>query len=178
LIIDRTLNPRNKRPRSKLEGIHANLANILGEESLDALISLARLRRAWPHIVGTMMSTRTEPLQLQAIEDDGLCLWIGVDHSIMAQQIRFLRDDIRKACFKHAGLKNLHKISTRMMPGAGILPSKTPPHRRKVSFHEMRMLALNVSSIKDRTLRKAMFQAQVAQLAYDDHDSDQATTNR
>ncbi len=172
------MTPRNRRPRSKLQGIHGNLANILGEASLDALISLARLRRAWPHIIGTMMSTRTEPLQLQPIENDGLCLWIGVDHSIMAQQIRFLRDDIRKACFKHAGLKNVHKISTRMMPGAGIQPSKPPPERRKVSFHEMRMLALNVASIKDRALRKAMFQAQLAQLAYDDHDNDQATTNR
>jgi len=170
------LSPRNKRSRSKLQGIHANLAKILGEDSLDALISLARLRRAWPHIVGTMMSTRTEPLQLQPIENDGLCLWVGVDHSIMAQQIRFLRDDIRKACFKHAGLTSLHKISTRMLPGAGIQPSKAAPQRRKVSFHEMRMLALNVASIKDRALRKAMFQAQLAQLAYDDHESDQATT--
>jgi len=172
------LNPRNKRSRSKLEGIHANLANILGEESLDALISIARLRRAWPHIIGAMMSTRTEPLQLQPIENDGFCLWVGVDHSIMAQQIRFLRDDIRKACFKHAGLKNVHKISTRMMPGAGIQPAKAPPQRRKVRFHEMRVLALNVASIKDRALRKAMFQAQLAQRAYDDHDSDQPTTNR
>ena len=172
------MNPRNKRSRSKLEGIHANLANILGEESLDALISIARLRRAWPHIIGAMMSTRTEPLQLQPIENDGFCLWIGVDHSIMAQQIRFLRDDIRKACFKHAGLKNVHKISTRMMPGAGIQPAKAPPQRRKVRFHEMRVLALNVASIKDRALRKAMFQAQLAQRAYDDHDSDQPTTNR
>jgi len=169
------LSPRNKRSRSKLAGIHDNLANILGEDSLNELISIARLRRAWPNIVGAMMATRTEPLQLQHINDDGLCLWVGVDHSIMAQQIRFLRDDIRKACSKQAGVNRLYKISTRMMPGAGLKPAKEAPKRRSVSFHEKRMLALNVASIKDRTLRKAMFQAQMAQLAYDDQDSDQAT---
>ena len=170
------MSPRKKRPRSKLAGIHGNLAKILGEKSLDELINIARLRRAWPNIIGKMMATRTEPLQLQPIENGGLCLWIGVDHSIMAQQIRFLRDDIRKACFKQVGLNNLHKISTRMMPGAGLKPPKKPVKRRLISFHEKRMLALNVISIKDRTLRKAVFQAQMAQLAYGDQENDQATT--
>lgn len=162
------MSPRNKRPRAKLAGIHDNLAKILGEESLDQLIALSRLRRAWPHIVGAMMSLRTEPLQLQRIDDDGLCLWIGVDHSIMGQQIRFLRDDIRKSCFKQAGLSNVHKISTRMMPGAGIKKPKAPPQARHVYFHEKRRLALNVASIKDRNLRKAAFRAAMTQLAYDD----------
>jgi len=164
------MSPRNKRPRAKLAGIHDNLAKILGKDSLEQLISLSRLRRAWPHIVGAMMATRTEPLQLQSIEDNGLCLWVGVDHSIMAQQIRFLRDDIRKACFKQAGLSNLHKISTRMTPGAGIKPPKAPIQRRTVSWHEKRRLALHVASIKDRSLRKAAFQAALAQLAFDDSD--------
>jgi len=159
---------RNKRPRSKLDGIHDNLAKILGKDALDQLISLSRLRRAWPHIVGTMMATRTEPLQLQGIENNGLCLWVGVDHSIMAQQIRFLRDDIRKACFKHAGLTNLHKISTRILPGAGIKQPKAKPQRRTLQFHEKRRLALDVASIKDRTLRKAAFQAAMTQLAFKD----------
>ncbi|MBL4775650.1 MAG: DUF721 domain-containing protein [Mariprofundus sp.] len=159
---------RHKRSRSKLAGIHDNLAKILGEDSLDQLIGLSRLRRAWPHIVGAMMATRTEPLQLQPIEDDGLCLWVGVDHAIMGQQIRFLRDDIRKACFKQAGLSNLHKISTRMLPGAGLKAAKAPAQPRIVSFNEKRRLALDVASIKDRTLRKAAFQAHIAQLAYED----------
>jgi len=162
------MSPRNKRSRSNLAGIHDNLAKILGRDSLDQLISLSRLRRAWPHIVGTMMATRTEPLQLQPIEDDGVCLWVGVDHSIMAQQIRFLRDDIRKACFKQAGLTNLHKISTRMLPGSGIKAAKPTPQRRVISFREKRRLALDVASIKDRSLRQAAFQAQAAQLAYED----------
>jgi len=162
------MSPRNKRPRAQLGGIHDNLAKILGEESLDQLISLSRIRRAWPHIVGAMMATRTEPIQLQRIENDALCLWIGVDHSIMAQQIRFLRDDIRKACFKQAGLDKLHKISTRMMPGAGIKAPPPPAQPRPVSCHEKRRVALDIASIKDHSLRKAAFQAHIAQLAYDD----------
>jgi len=162
------MSPRNKRSRAKLGGIHDNLAKILGGESLDQLISLSRMRRAWPHIVGAMMATRTEPIQLQRIENDALCLWIGVDHSIMAQQIRFLRDDIRKACFKQAGLSNLHKISTRMMPGSGIKAPKPKAQPREVYFHEKRRVALDIASIKDHSLRKAAFQAHIAQLAYDD----------
>ncbi|MBN4077239.1 DUF721 domain-containing protein [Mariprofundus ferrooxydans] len=165
------MNRRNKRSRAKLAGIHDNLAKILGEESLNQLITLARLRRAWPHIVGAMMATRTEPIQLQGIENDGLCLWIGVDHSIMSQQIHFLRDDIRKACFKQTGINNLHKISTRMMPGSGIKAPPPPAQARRVHFHEKRRLALDVASIKDRSLRKAAFNAHLAQLAYDDAQS-------
>jgi len=166
------MSPRNKRSRSQLAGIHDNLGKILGQDSLHQLIGLSRLRRAWPHIVGTMMATRTEPLQLQPIENDGLCLWVGVDHAIMGQQIRFLRDDIRKACFKQADLTNLHKISTRMLPGAGIKAIRSAPPRNVVSFREKRRLALDVASIKDRTLRKAAFQAHVAQLTYDDEHND------
>ena len=50
------------RTRSKLTDIHQNLAEILGVERLDQLVGLSRLRKLWPHIVGSMLAQRTEPI--------------------------------------------------------------------------------------------------------------------
>jgi len=171
------LSRRKSRPRSRLSGLHDNLADILGEDSLTQLIGIARLRRAWPHIVGAMMAARTEPVQLEQLADDGVCLWVAVDHSIMAQQIRFLRDDIRKACYKHAGLTDLYRIRSRVQPGAGIKSNQKPPRPTALSFHQKRRLAQDVTSIKDRTLRKAAFQARMAQVMYADSDAEPFTTD-
>ena len=161
------MSQRNKRPHSRLTGLHHNLAEILGEESLDQLIGLSRLRSAWPDIVGSMMASRTEPVQIEHLTDSGFCLWIAVDHSIMAQQIRFLRDDIRKACFKHARISELHKIRSRMMPGAGIRTGEKLIRPKSLPFRTKRKLALELASIKDHALRKAAFHARLAQLAYE-----------
>jgi hypothetical protein len=166
------LSRRSRRPRSRLSGLHDNLAEILGEDSLTQLIGIARLRRAWPHIVGAMMAARTEPLQIEHLADDGVCLWVAVDHSIMAQQIRFLRDDIRKACFKHAGITNLYRIRSRVQPGAGIKAKQKPGKPAPLSFRQKRRLAQDVASIKDSALRKAAFQARMAQVMYADSPAD------
>jgi len=135
------------------------------------LIGITRLRRAWPEIVGPMMAQRTEPVQLEQLADDGICLWVAVEHSIMSQQIRFLRDDIRKACFKHARIKNLYKIRTRVQPGAGIKPKSAPTKPKRISFRQKRILAKEVAIIKDRNLRKAIFQAHLAQIAYSEEEN-------
>ena len=129
-------------------------------------MGMARLRRAWPDIVGPMMCKRTEPIQIEQLGDDGVCLWVAVDHSIMAQQSRFLRDELRKACFKHANITNLYKINTRVQPGAGIKAKAPKPVGRSLSFAEKRSVARDVAGIKDRTLRRAAFQAHIAQVAF------------
>lgn len=163
---------RSIRSRSRLSGLHDNLADILGQDSLTQLIGIARMRRAWPHIVGAMMAARTEPVQLEQLADGGVCLWVAVDHSIMAQQIRFLRDDIRKACYKHAGMTDLHRIRSRVQPGAGIKTKKNPGKPTPLSLSQKRKLAQDVASIKDSELRKAAFQARMAQIMYDDSTND------
>ncbi len=163
---------RRRRPHARLAGLHDNLAEILGKDSLQQLIGIARLRRAWPYIVGDMMAMRTEPLQLEKLADGGVCLWVAVDHSIMAQQIRFLRDDIRKACYKHAGMTDLHRIRSRVQPGAGIKPKQKPGKPTPLSLTQKRRLAQDVASIKDSALRKAAFQARMSQVMYaDSNDS-------
>lgn len=146
--------------------MHDNLADILGEESLAQLIGIARLRRAWPDIVGSMLAARSEPVQLEQLADEGFCLWVAVDHASIGQQIRFLRDDIRRACSRQTGIDRLFKIRSRMQPGAGIRPTAKPAGPRALPFAQKRELALELACIKDRTLRRAAFQARVAQLAY------------
>lgn len=129
---------------------------------------MARLRRSWSNIVGPMMATRTEPANIEKLADSGICLWIAVDHPIMAQQIRFLRDDIRKACFRHAGITNLFHIRTKIQAGAGIraaLPRKAVA--KKITLSRKKAVALELAGIRNRTLRKAAFKARVAQLAYE-----------
>ncbi|MDQ6992067.1 MAG: DUF721 domain-containing protein [Mariprofundus sp.] len=159
---------RNHRPRANLTTLQTGLSSLLGEESLEQLISISRLRRVWPHIVGPMMASRTEPVSIEPLRDDGLCLWVAVDHPMLAQQIRFLRDDIRKACFKHARLQNLYQIRSRIQPGAGIKQKVVvAPVAIPIAFAEKRALALGLRCIKNRSLRKAVFQARIAQLAYE-----------
>lgn len=154
----------------RMHGLSGDLGRILGDAALEQLIGLARLRRGWSDIVGPMMAQRTEPLQFEATSD-GRCLWIAVDHSIMAQQIRFLRDDIRKACFRLAGVDRLTHIRTRMVPGAGIRPAPAKPAPRPVSFADKRRLASELAGLKDRRLKRALFRARLAQLSYAGEDA-------
>ncbi len=181
------LSVRNRRSRAQLQGLSSNFADILGADALARISALARLRRAWLDIVGAMMARRTEPLQLETLDaagtalhagteashgDGGLCLWVAVDHAMMGQQIRFLRDDIRKACFRHAQIDNLYQVRTRLLPGAGV--RSQPPKRepRTIPFAIKRRLALDLASIKDRRLRSAAFNARVAQMAYQDEENE------
>ncbi len=162
---------KQRRSRAQLADLQHNLSEILGADAMQELIGLARLRRFWSDIVGSMMAGRTEPIQIEHLPDGGVCLWVAVDHSIMSQQIRFLRDDIRKACFKFAGIDNMHKIRTRMQPGAGIPPKAPPPKPKAVSLQQKRGLAKELATIKDRNLRKAAFRARLAQIAYGNEEN-------
>lgn len=155
-----------KRPRSRLTSIHQGLNDILGGDRLEMLLAITRLRRQWHNIVGPMMAVRTEPVQIEAL-DEGNCLWIAVDHPVMAQQIRFLRDDIRKACFRESRMESLIKIRTRVRDGAGIKP-EAKKIKRAVSFAEKKEAARELHAVSDKTLRRAMFEARVAQLAFNE----------
>ncbi len=131
---------------------------------------ISKLRRLWPDIVGPMLAERSEPI---SIEKDGdlNCLFIAVDHPIMSTQIRFLRDDIRKACFKRCRIESLGKVRTRVLPEAGIKSEKKIILPSKVPLVEKKRVASELKSIKDRNLRHAMFDARVAQLKFMGNDS-------
>lgn len=156
---------RRKRPRSRLEPAQAGIAEILGHDRFIELSVISKLRRQWHDIVGPMLAERTEPISIEK-DGDVNCLFIAVDHPIMSTQIRFLRDDIRKACFKRCRIESLGKVRTRVQPEAGIKSEKKIIRPSRVSLLERKQVALELKSIKDRNLRQAMFDARVAQLKY------------
>jgi len=145
------------------------MTDILGAERLDHFVALSRLRRHWPDILGPMMAGRTEPVNIERMEDGNSRLWIAVSHSAIAQQIRFLRDEIRKACSRHCGIYNLVEIRTRVQADAGIT-TPAPVRARKVSLNMRKRIAGEIGDIKDKKLRLALFQARVAQLAFTDNN--------
>lgn len=151
-----------KRPRSKLTALQAGISDVLGEEKLEKLASVARLRRAWPAIVGPVLAQHTEPINIEAG-----ALLTAVDHPAMAQQIRFLQQEIRDACFRKCHVSSIKRIRTRMQPGAGIniLRQPTKP-AHIVGLNEKKHAVKTLRHVTDKTLRHAMFDAYLAQLAY------------
>jgi len=160
------------RQTSDLQGMHGNLAKILGAQRLQELSGLTRVRRLWPDIVGKMRSSRTEPLQLKPGEGDSHVLVIAVTHSTMAQEIVFLRDQIRQACFDHARMGRISKIYTEVRMDAGFREKDVSIKIAKVTLSKKKELARELQSIKDVALRRAMFKARVAQLRYNQNQEE------
>ncbi|MDQ6974374.1 MAG: DUF721 domain-containing protein [Mariprofundaceae bacterium] len=160
------------RKASNLQSMQGNLAKILGTQRLQELSGLTRLRRLWPDIVGKMMASRTEPLQLKPGDGGSHILVIAVTHSTMAQEIVFLRDHIRQACFEHAHMGRISKIYTEVRVDAGFHEKDIPVPLANVTFSKKKELARELQSIKDVALRRAMFQARVAQLRYNQNQEE------
>lgn len=154
---------RKARPPAQLANIQKNFSDILGETHFEELAALARLRQGWPHIVGPMLAQRTEPAHLEFTEK-GKILWVAVYHSTLAQQIVFLRDDIRKACSRETGLHGIINIRTRVNAKAGVPLPKVRKPLPPLSLGQCKAVAKTLQSIKDKSLRRVMFQARIAQL--------------
>jgi hypothetical protein len=157
------------RPRSRLSRLEHDLAQVLGEENLGPLLAIARLRQAWPEIVGPMMTARTEPVRIEEYADahgSGRRLWVAVDHPIMAQQIRMLRGDILHACRSRTRIGGLTQIRTQILAGAGIRDAATKPHAAPVPLRLRKAIAQSLRHMDNDRLRRAIFEARVAQLAY------------
>jgi len=151
---------RRSRPRSHLTALQAGLSEVLGEDQLKRLADIGRIRRDWTKIVGPVLSQHTEPLNI----DNG-CLHVGVDHPTMAQQMRFLHEEIRQACFKQCRVTGISNIRTRHQPGAGMPKKETAtPALHRLSLSEKKAIAREIHSVHNKTLRLAMFEARVNQL--------------
>jgi len=151
-----------KRKRSHLTPLQSGLSAVLGEQRLQELAAIGHLRRGWKKVVGPVLAQHSEPLNIEAG-----CLHIAVDHPAMAQQIRFLQQEIREACFRLFRIKNISNTRTRMQPGAGIrsTPSTQTP-ARDISLQDKKIIAAEIHSVRDKTLRLAMFEARINQLRY------------
>ncbi|MDX8398277.1 MAG: DUF721 domain-containing protein [Mariprofundaceae bacterium] len=155
-----------RRPSSKLTDIQQSLSSILGNERLQQVVGLTRLRRLWPHIVGAMMAQRSEPVELKMDQNGSMTLIIAVNHSTIAQQIIFLRDAIRSACFEQAKLGRIAKIFTRVQVISAPNNAQNSAVPKPVALNIKKQLASELKNIKNRTLRHAMFDARLAQLRY------------
>jgi len=156
---------RGSRPRSQLKALQSGLSEVLGEEQQKRLGDICRVRRDWAKIVGPVLAQHTEPLNIE----NG-CLHIAVDHPVMAQQVRFLHEEIRQACFKQCRVSGVSNIRSRHQPGAGI-PTKNTSRivSRHLSLSDKKAIARELSLVRNKSLRFAMFEARVNQQRYQTH---------
>lgn len=153
-----------KRKPSQLNHVQMNLDKILGAERMMILSSIGLLRRRWHDIVGSMMAERSEPIAIEPQSDGSLGLIIAVNHSVVAQHIRLLHEEIRKACFAQCKLTGLSKVWTKVQAGAGIKKVVKVKRYTVVSCGDLRRLAESIQDVEDKPLRRSMFKAFAAQL--------------
>lgn len=149
--------------------INTDVSKLLGEDRMQRIAMLTRLRRAWADMIGPMLAAATEPIEVRPQPDGSVHLIIAVNHSIMAQQIMFLRDDIRAACLQQCQIERIAKIFTRVQAVAGIVDEHPKRTARAVSFSKKKQLASALTNVKDSTLRRAMFQARLAQFIWNEN---------
>ncbi len=153
---------RTRRPRSQLTALQSGLSDVLGADQLKRLADVGRVRRDWAKVVGPVLAQHTEPLNI----DNG-CLHIAVDHPVMAQQVRFLQEEIREACFKQCRVTGISNIRTRHQPGAGIpTRSASMAPTRRLSLGDKKTIARELRLVRNKSLRLAMFEARVNQLRH------------
>ena len=150
-----------KRGKAHLSRIGDGLAEVLGAENLARLTDIARLRRIWAEIVGPMLAQRSDPVSI-----DSACLWIAVDHPAMAQQVRFLHKEIIEACFRKGGVRGVSRLRTRVRPEAGVGKGAQAPVARAVSWQQKKRIARELHGVENMKLKRAIFQARIAQLAF------------
>lgn len=151
-----------KRGKARLNRLGSELSGVLGADQLARLTDIARLRRSWTDILGPMLSLRSEPVSI-----DSSCLWIAVDHPAMAQQIRFLQREIIEACFRKEGVRGVSRLRTRIRPEAGMGKSDpAEPVSRTVSWQQKKRIARELHGMDNRKLKRAIFQARIAQLTF------------
>jgi len=150
------------RARSKLTALQSGLSEVLGADQLKRLADIGRVRRDWAKVVGPVLAQHTEPLNI----DKG-CLHIAVDHPAMAQQVRFLHEEIREACFRQCRVTGISNVRSRHQPGAGIpTRSVSRPVAHRISLSDKKVVAREISSVHNKPLRRAMFEARINQLRY------------
>ena len=150
-----------KRKRARLTPLEHGLADVLGAEKLARLSEVARLQRRWPKVVGTMLARCTQPVTIES----GY-LVIAVSHPTVAQQIRFLQQEIREACFRKCGVGSISRLRTRVQPDIAVIQPKRQPEPEPVSFGSRKRIAADLRGLKNHELRRAIFRARLAQKAF------------
>ncbi|MDX8412888.1 MAG: DUF721 domain-containing protein [Mariprofundales bacterium] len=154
---DRSLSPQS---------VGKQFADLLGSKRIGLMRGESRLKQQWPEIVGPMLAARSCPLELELLADGACCLWVAVDHPYLAQQLRLMRDDLRKACFKHCGIRRIAKIRSRVDPAVTgysvVKPDAGSTHR--VSWQMCRAALTEMQAVTNRALRHSMVRARLRQM--------------
>ena len=154
---DRTMKPRS---------MGSQFAELLGSKRINLMRGEARLKQQWVAIVGPMLAARSRPLELELLADGACCLWVAVDHPYLAQQLRLMRDDLRKACFRHCGIRRIAKIRSRVDPNVAgyAMASAEKPAGHPVGWGVCKAVAAEMRKVRDRRLRHSMVRARLRQI--------------
>ncbi len=155
-----------KRSRSFPKNVHAQFAKVLGKQHYTELSAIAKLRREWPKLVGPMLAERCEPGYIA----NGT-LWLLINHPSIAQQLRFLQDDIRDICQQKHRV-TFKAIKTRLQAEAGIRPTRHKPVRHRVPAKTLEHIRHELEHIEDPELRQSLTDAWVAQLSFSAENSE------
>ena len=149
-----------KRSRSFPKSVHAQFAKVLGKQHYSELSAIAKLRREWPKLVGPMLAERCEPGYIA-----NETLWLLINHPSIAQQLRFLQDEIRDICQRkhHVTFK---AIKTRLQAEAGIRPTRRKPVGHRIPAKTLEHIRHELEYIEDPELRQSLTDAWVAQLRF------------
>ncbi len=148
-----------------LRTMGSQFAELLGSKRITLLRGEARLKQRWREVVGPMVAARTRPLELELLADGSCCLWVAVDHPYMAQQLRLMRDALRRACLQQCGIRRIAKIRSRVDPNvAGCVPPIQEKARRAVGWRECRAAVAEMRAVRDRGLRHRMIHARLRQI--------------
>ncbi len=150
-----------KRKRARLAPLEHGLADVLGAERLARLSEITRLQRRWPEVVGAMLASCTRPVTIESG-----CLVIAVSHPTIAQQIRFLQQEIREACFRKCSIGGITRLRTRVQPDIAVIRPERRPEPGPVSFASRKRIAADLRGLKHHELRRAIFRARLAQKAF------------
>ncbi len=161
---------RGKHRHAPMQNITDQFAEILGKDRIALLRGEARLRHFWPQIVGPMLAARSRLLELEPLGDGSCCMWVAVDHPYLAQQLRLMRDELRRACRRESGVVRIAKIRSRIEVGAGRIHTEHLPKVVAASWRMRRLAAQELRPVTDKPLRRVMFRARVRQLAMTQDD--------
>ncbi|MDQ6964875.1 MAG: DciA family protein [Mariprofundales bacterium] len=156
------------------QSVATHFAELLGGKRIALLRDEARIKRRWLQIVGPMLAARSCPLELELLADGSCCLWVAVDHPYLAQQLRLMRDELRRSCYRHCGVRRIAKIRSRIDPAVSGYTVAEPERgsERPVSWQMCRAAAAEMRAVTNRTLRHSMVRARLQQMVSSSEESE------
>jgi predicted nucleic acid-binding Zn ribbon protein len=105
---------RDREPRStELSAVGDVLSGLLAERVLAQGVTIGRLVKQWPDVVGERLAIETAPARLE-----GGVLTVWVSTGPWGAQVRFLAEDVRKGANRTLGSEVVKAIRVTVRPDA------------------------------------------------------------